>query len=65
MEKKSVLYGVIGITAMFLVAGIIVFVVFYENKSKNNKDTSVLNTINTPFNFGTSIYDVMNSGNRQ
>ncbi len=53
--------------ALLIVAGVIMFIVWQKNKNKLDQTdmySKALDSINTQFDFGTNIYDVMLSGQR-
>lgn len=66
MNNKSAII-ITSLTGMLILAALIGFIVWMKNKNKANQTDvylASLNAINTPFDFGTNIYDVMASGNR-
>lgn len=56
------------ILGLLIVGGVIMFITWQKNGNKSGKRNDLylasLNAINTPFDFGTNIYDVMVSGQR-
>lgn len=50
------------ITSVFIIAVVIVLVVWLKNS--NSVDNTLLKVINTPLDYGTNGYDVMLNGNR-
>ena len=65
MNKNTII--ICSTAGLLIVACVICFIVWQKNRNITNRNTTfsdALNTINTPLDLGTNIYDVMQSSQR-